>query len=159
MKRVFKRKMNLEDSEDEEEGESDNEDDEEETPKKGKPNPLVVTRWKMILPKKGEVGKRIFIWSWRCKNNNIIFISICAKMYCFWNLNFLRCQRLEWKRYVKLSSWKNCKRYNIMQHFNVPSIVGRPNMNLLTRLNSKYKRISARLLINLGILKAWCLKI
>ena len=63
MKRVFKRKMNLEDSEDEDEGETDNddEDDEDETPKKAKPNPLVVTRWKMILPKKGEVRKRIFM--------------------------------------------------------------------------------------------------
>ena len=56
MKRAFKRKMNLEDSEDEDEGETDEEDDDEdETPKKGKPNPLVVSRWKMILPKKGEV--------------------------------------------------------------------------------------------------------
>ena len=49
--------MNLEDSEDEEEGETDDEDDEDEAPKKGKPNPLVVSRWKMILPKKGEVLK------------------------------------------------------------------------------------------------------
>ena len=57
MKRAFKRKMNLEDSEDEEEGETDDEDDEDEAPKKGKPNPLVVSRWKMILPKKGEVLK------------------------------------------------------------------------------------------------------
>ena len=55
MKRAFKRKMNLEDSDDEDEGETDTEEDEDETPKKGKPNPLVVSRWKMILPKKGEV--------------------------------------------------------------------------------------------------------
>ena len=62
MKRVFKRKMNLEDSEDENEGETDeDEDGEDETPKKGKPNPLVVSRWKMVLPKKGEVRKRIFV--------------------------------------------------------------------------------------------------
>ena len=47
--------MNLEDSDDEDEGETDTEEDEDETPKKGKPNPLVVSRWKMILPKKGEV--------------------------------------------------------------------------------------------------------
>ena len=61
MKRVFKRKMNLEDSDDENEGETDeDEDGEDETPKKGKPNPLVVSRWKMVLPKKGEVRKRIF---------------------------------------------------------------------------------------------------
>ena len=59
MKRVFKRKMNLEDSEDEDECETEDEDDEDETPKKAKPNPLVVSRWKMILPKKGEVGKII----------------------------------------------------------------------------------------------------
>ena len=63
MKRGFKRKMNLEDSEDENEAETDEEEEEEEeedeTPKKGKkPNPLVVTRWKMILPKKGEVRAR-----------------------------------------------------------------------------------------------------
>ena len=51
--------MNLEDSEDEDEGETEDEDDEDETPKKAKPNPLVVSRWKMILPKKGEVRKRI----------------------------------------------------------------------------------------------------
>ena len=57
MKRAFKRKMNLEDSEDEDEGETDDEDEEDEMPKKGKPNPLVVKRWKMILPKKGEVQK------------------------------------------------------------------------------------------------------
>ena len=65
MKRGFKRKMNLEDSEDENEAETDEEEEEEEedeTPKKGKkPNPLVVTRWKMILPKKGEVRARIFM--------------------------------------------------------------------------------------------------
>ena len=60
MKRGFKRKMNLEDSEDENEAETDEEEEEEEeTPKKEKkPNPLVVTRWKMILPKKGEVRAR-----------------------------------------------------------------------------------------------------
>ena len=63
MKRVFKRKMNLEDSEDEDEGETDEEeDDEDETPKKAKPNPLVVTRWRMILPKKEEVRNRISIF-------------------------------------------------------------------------------------------------
>ena len=66
MKRGFKRKMNLEDSEDENEAETDEEEEEEEeedeTPKKGKkPNPLVVTRWKMILPKKGEVRAIIFM--------------------------------------------------------------------------------------------------
>ena len=63
MKRGFKRKMNLEDSEDENEAETDEEEEEEEeTPKKEKkPNPLVVTRWKMILPKKGEVRARIFL--------------------------------------------------------------------------------------------------
>ena len=67
MKRGFKRKMNLEDSEDENEAETDKEEEEEEeeedeTPKKGKkPNPLVVTRWKMILPKKGEVRAIIFM--------------------------------------------------------------------------------------------------
>ena len=65
MKRGFKRKMNLEDSEDENEAETDEEEEEEEedeTPKKEKkPNPLVVTRWKMILPKKGEVRARIFM--------------------------------------------------------------------------------------------------
>ena len=66
MKRGFKRKMNLEDSEDENEAETDeeeeDEEEEDETPKKGKkPNPLVVTRWKMILPKKGEVRAIIFM--------------------------------------------------------------------------------------------------
>ena len=63
MKRGFKRKMNLEDSEDENEAETDEEEEEEEeTPKKEKkPNPLVVTRWKMILPKKGEVRAIIFM--------------------------------------------------------------------------------------------------
>ena len=66
MKRGFKRKMNLEDSEDENEVETDEEEEEDEeedeTPKKEKkPNPLVVTRWKMILPKKGEVRARIFM--------------------------------------------------------------------------------------------------
>ena len=66
MKRGFKRKMNLEDSEDENEAETNEEEEEEEeedeTPKKEKkPNPLVVTRWKMILPKKGEVRAIIFM--------------------------------------------------------------------------------------------------
>ena len=74
MKRGFKRKMNLEDSEDENEAETDEEEEEEEedeTPKKGKkPNPLVVTRWKMILPKKGEVRAIIFMWNLGCVFNS-----------------------------------------------------------------------------------------
>ena len=51
--------LTQEDDDDEEEEEEEEED---ETPKKGKkPNPLVVTRWKMILPKKGEVRAIIFM--------------------------------------------------------------------------------------------------
>ena len=70
--------MNLEDSEDEDEGETDDEEDEDETPKKGKPNPLVVSRWKMILPKKGEV--HIFT------TKNIILI--CSESWLFLQFQF-----------------------------------------------------------------------
>ena len=57
MKKGFKRKMNLDDSDDEyEAGTDDDDDDDEEDGAKKKPNALVVRRWKMILPKRGEVG-------------------------------------------------------------------------------------------------------
>ena len=58
MKKGFKRKMNLDDSDDEYEAgtDDDDDDDEEEDGGKKKPNALVVSRWKMILPKRGEVG-------------------------------------------------------------------------------------------------------
>ena len=60
MKKGFKRKMNLDDSDDEYEAGTDDDDDdadeEEEDGAKKKPNSLVVSRWKMILPKRGEVG-------------------------------------------------------------------------------------------------------
>ena len=60
MKKGFKRKMNLDDSDDEYEAgtDDDDDDDEEEDGAKKKPNALVVRRWKMILPKRGEVGTR-----------------------------------------------------------------------------------------------------
>jgi len=58
MKKGFKRKMNLDDSDDEyEAGTDDDDDDDEEDGAKKKPNALVVRRWKMILPKRGEVPK------------------------------------------------------------------------------------------------------
>ena len=58
MKKGFKRKMNLDDSDDEYEAGTDDDDDdeEEEDGAKKKANSLVVSRWKMILPKRGEVG-------------------------------------------------------------------------------------------------------
>ena len=58
MKKGFKRKMNLDDSDDEYEAGTDDDDDDEdeEGGAKKKPNALVVSRWKMILPKRGEVG-------------------------------------------------------------------------------------------------------
>ena len=57
MKKGFKRKMNLDDSDDEYEAGTDDDDDdeEEEDGAKKKANSLVVSRWKMILPKRGEV--------------------------------------------------------------------------------------------------------
>ena len=57
MKKGFKRKMNLDDSDDEyEAGTDDDDDDDDEDGAKKKPSALVVSRWKMILPKRGEVG-------------------------------------------------------------------------------------------------------
>ena len=79
MKKGFKRKMNLDDSDDEYEAgtdDDDDDDDEEEDGAKKKPNALVVSRWKMILPKRGEVG-----------THNMFFF--CHLNSCF----FLRCQK------------------------------------------------------------------
>ena len=78
--------MNLDDSDDEYEAGTDDDDDddeEEEDGAKRKPNALVVSRWKMILPKRGEVGN----------SHNMFFLS---NLHSSCNLNscfFLRCQK------------------------------------------------------------------
>ena len=84
MKKGFKRKMNLDDSDDEyEAGTGDDDEDDDEDGAKKKPNALVVSRWKMILPKRGEVGKHnMFFFSSNLQNS-------CNLNSCF----FLRCQK------------------------------------------------------------------
>ena len=69
--------MNLDDSDDEyEAGTDDDDDDDEEDGAKKKPNALVVRRWKMILPKRGEVGTRNMFFFRSNLHNNATWILV-----------------------------------------------------------------------------------